>query len=84
MATTGTVKFFNADKGYGFISQVNGGPDVFVHVSALKDTGMGTLSEGMKVSFETEDDKRGKGLKAVNLALVNDEPSTAEQPSAAQ
>ena len=64
---TGTVKWFNTTKGYGFIQPDNGGKDVFVHVTAVERSGMGSLNEGMRISFETEPDKRGKGPKAVNL-----------------
>jgi len=64
---TGTVKFFNSDKGFGFIAPDGGGRDVFVHISAVTRSGLGTLSEGQKVSFDVEDDNRGKGPKAVNL-----------------
>jgi cold shock protein len=64
---TGTVKFFNNDKGFGFITPDDGGRDVFVHVSAVTRSGLGTLNEGQKVSFDVEDDNRGKGPKAVNL-----------------
>jgi cold shock protein len=67
MPISGTVKFFNNDKGYGFITPDDGGRDVFVHVSAVTRSGLGTLNEGQKVSFEVEDDNRGKGPKAVNL-----------------
>ncbi len=67
MPNTGTVKFFNSDKGYGFIKPDDGGRDVFVHVSAVMSSGLGTLNEGQRVSFEVEPDKRGKGPKAVNL-----------------
>lgn len=67
MPTVGTVKFFNSEKGYGFIKPDNGGQDVFVHVSAVMTSGLGTLNEGQRVSFEVEADKRGKGPKAVNL-----------------
>ncbi|MBS4083322.1 MAG: cold-shock protein [Rhizobiales bacterium] len=67
MPTTGTVKFFNSEKGYGFIKPDDGGRDVFVHVSAVMTSGLGTLNEGQRVSFEIEPDKRGKGPKAVNL-----------------
>ena len=84
MAMTGTVKFFNDEKGYGFISPETGGPDVFVHISALKGTDIGTLSEGQKISFEIEDDRRGRGPLAVRLAPVDDETSNAEQLSAGQ
>lgn len=67
---TGTVKFFNTQKGYGFISPDDGGKDVFVHVTAVEASGLPLLDEGMKVSFETEPDKRGKGPKAVNLQVL--------------
>ena len=71
MAETGTVKFFNTDKGFGFIKPDNGGSDIFVHISALKSSGIETLVENQKVSFETEPDRRGKGPKAVNLEIVD-------------
>jgi CspA family cold shock protein len=67
MPNVGTVKFFNSEKGYGFIKPDSGGQDVFVHVSAVMTSGLGTLNEGQRVSFEIEPDKRGKGPKAVNL-----------------
>ncbi len=67
MRTNGTVKFFNASKGYGFITPDDGGKDVFVHVTAVEQSGMATLADGMRISFETEPDKRGKGPKAVGL-----------------
>ena len=67
MSITGTVKFFNTEKGYGFIRPDDGTRDVFVHVSAVTSSGLGTLNEGQRVSFEIEDDKRGKGPKAVNI-----------------
>jgi len=68
---TGTVKFFNAQKGFGFIEVDGGGPDVFVHISEVENSGMDTLSDGQKVSFETKmDPKRGKSnaasLKAID------------------
>ena len=63
--TTGTVKFFNTAKGFGFIAPDGGGKDVFVHATALEAAGMHSLSEGQKVSFETQPD--AKGSKAVNL-----------------
>jgi CspA family cold shock protein len=63
----GTVKWFNATKGYGFIQPDNGGPDVFVHVSAVERAGLGSLTEGQKVSYEEQrDPKRGK-TSAENL-----------------
>ncbi len=69
MRQTGTVKFFNQTKGFGFITPDQGGKDVFVHVTAVERSGLGSLDEGMRVSFETEPDKRGKGPKAVNLSV---------------
>jgi CspA family cold shock protein len=66
----GTVKFFNSDKGFGFITPDNGGSDIFVHVSALQASGVGNLVDGQKVSFDTEPDNRGKGPKAVNIQLL--------------
>ena len=63
----GTVKFFNAQKGYGFIVQDNGGPDVFVHISAVERAGMRTLVEGQKVSFDIEPDRRSGKSAASNL-----------------
>lgn len=67
MPISGTVKFFNSEKGFGFIKPDDGSRDVFVHVSAVMASGLGTLNEGQRVSFDMEDDKRGKGPKAVNL-----------------
>lgn len=67
MPTTGTVKFFNNEKGFGFIRPDDGSRDVFVHISAVTSSGMGALTEGQRVSFEVEPDKRGKGPKAVDL-----------------
>jgi CspA family cold shock protein len=66
--TTGTVKFFNAAKGFGFISPDGGNKDVFVHVSAVEAAGLRSLNEGQKVSFEIQPDP--KGSKAVNLKAV--------------
>ncbi|WP_336964864.1 cold-shock protein [Sphingobium aquiterrae] len=63
---TGTVKFFNADKGYGFIAPENGGGDAFVHISAVERAGMHTLDKDQRVSYELETDRRGK-TSAVNL-----------------
>lgn len=69
MRQTGTVKFFNQSKGFGFITPDAGGNDVFVHITAVESSGIGVLDEGMKVSFETEPDKRGKGPKAIDLQV---------------
>jgi CspA family cold shock protein len=63
---TGTVKFFNADKGYGFIAPEGGGDDAFVHISAVERAGMHTLDKDQRVSYELETDRRGK-TSAVNL-----------------
>ena len=62
----GTVKFFNASKGYGFITPETGGPDIFVHISAVERAGMTTLTENQRVSYEVQADNRGK-QSAVNL-----------------
>lgn len=63
---TGTVKFFNTTKGYGFIKQDAGGPDVFVHISAVERSELGSLREGQKISFDLERGQQGK-VSAVNL-----------------
>ena len=63
---TGTVKFFNADKGYGFIAPEGGGNDAFVHISTVERAGMHTLEKEQRVTYELEKDKRGK-MSAVNL-----------------
>ncbi|GAA04162.1 MULTISPECIES: transcription antiterminator/RNA stability regulator CspE [Photobacterium] len=65
---TGTVKWFNEEKGFGFITQDNGGADVFVHFRAITGDGFKTLAEGQKVSFETE--QGPKGLQAANVEKV--------------
>ena len=64
---TGTVKFFNTTKGFGFIEVGNGQPDVFVHISALERSGMRTLVEGQKVSFDIVKDNRNGKSAAENL-----------------
>ena len=63
----GTVKWFNSTKGYGFIQPDAGGPDVFVHISAVQRAGMESLNEGQKVSYEMETDKRSGKQSAGNL-----------------
>lgn len=64
----GTVKWFNADKGFGFISNDDGSDDVFVHFSSIQTDGFKTLDEGQKVTFETEQDpKNSSKLRAVNV-----------------
>jgi len=67
MRTTGTVKFFNSAKGFGFITPDEGGKDVFVHATAVEAAGMRALNEGDRVSFELEDDRRGGGKQAGQL-----------------
>ena len=68
--TTGTVKWFNAQKGFGFIQPDNGGDDAFVHISAVERAGMSTLSEGQKVEFELVPDRRSGKMSADNLKAV--------------
>ncbi|WP_242147599.1 MULTISPECIES: cold-shock protein [unclassified Sphingomonas] len=65
----GTVKFFNADKGYGFIAPEDGGNDAFVHISAVEAAGMRTLDREQRVNYELEQDRRGK-VSAVNLSAA--------------
>ena len=67
MRVTGTVKFFNTAKGYGFIQPEGGGKDVFVHATALEQAGIRSLNEGDRVSFVLEDDRRGRGKQAGQL-----------------
>lgn len=64
---TGTVKFFNTAKGYGFIQPSDGGKDVFVHATALERAGIRTLNEGDRVTFVLEDDRKGRGKQAGQL-----------------
>ena len=63
----GTVKWFNTTKGYGFIAPDNGGPDVFVHISAVERSGLGTLADGQKIVFEVVKDRRTGKSAADNL-----------------
>ncbi len=67
---TGTVKFFNTSKGYGFVSPEDGSKDVFVHVSALESAGIHGLNEGDKITFVLEDDRRGRGKQAAQIELA--------------
>jgi cold shock protein len=69
MSMTGTVKFFNGERGYGFIKPDDGGHDVFVHISAVERAGLMELAEGQRITFDVEPDKKGKGPKAVNLVI---------------
>ena len=65
----GTVKFFNDSKGYGFIAPEEGGNDAFVHITAVERAGLRTLAKDQRVSYDLQEDQRGK-LKAVNLQAV--------------
>ncbi|MCK9543206.1 MAG: cold-shock protein [Novosphingobium sp.] len=65
----GTVKFFNTDKGYGFIAPEDGGKDSFVHISAVERAGLATLNKDQRLSYEVETDRRGKD-SAVNLQAL--------------
>ena len=79
--TTGTVKFFNEGKGYGFIAPDGGGNDAFVHITALERSGMRTLRENQRVSYDLQEDRRGK-MAAVNLQSAED--VTTSEASAAE
>ena len=76
--TTGTVKFFNESKGYGFIAPDGGGQDAFVHISAVENSGMQTLRQDQRVSYDLQEDRRGK-MAAVNLKPAD---AAAEEQSA--
>lgn len=67
---TGTVKWFNPTKGYGFIAPDEGGADAFVHISAVERSGLGSLEEGQKVSYELVEDPRKGKASAQNLSIV--------------
>jgi CspA family cold shock protein len=66
----GTVKFFNHSRGFGFIAPEGGDKDVFVHITALERSGLPALDDGQKVTFEIEDDPRGRGKQATNIQLA--------------
>jgi len=67
---TGTVKFFNRSRGFGFIEPTEGGPDVFVHATAVERAGMPELREGQKLNYEVETDSRSGKSAATNLSQV--------------
>ena len=69
MATNGTVKFFNATKGFGFIQPDDGGQDTFVHISAVEKAGLSSLNEGQKVSFDVEKGRDGRA-SATNISVL--------------
>jgi cold shock protein len=75
--TTGTVKFFNEGKGYGFIAPDGGGNDAFVHITAVERSGMRTLRENQRVSYDLQEDRRGK-MAAVNLQSAEDAPASQD------
>lgn len=80
---SGVVKFFKSDKGFGFITPDDGETDVFVHISAVERSGLASLDSGQRISFETEPDRRGKGPKAVNLQMLEEDGTgggSDEQP----
>jgi CspA family cold shock protein len=70
MRYTGTVKFFNQEKGYGFISPEDGGKDVFVHITTVLRSGIPVLEDGTRLSYEIQPDQRGRGPQAVELQLL--------------
>ncbi len=70
MSTNGTVKFFNHSKGFGFITPEDGSKDIFVHITALERSGISQIDEGDKVTFDIEDDPRGRGKQATNLQMA--------------
>jgi CspA family cold shock protein len=82
----GTVKFFNENKGYGFIAPDGGGNDAFVHISAVERAGMRTLRENQRVGYDMEQDRRGK-MAAINLRAAEDstdEPAASDDTGAAE
>jgi CspA family cold shock protein len=72
MRSFGTVKFYNTDKGFGFIAPEDGARDVFVHASAVQKAGIPYLEQDMRISFDVVDDAKGRGLQAVALQLEQD------------
>jgi len=80
--TTGTVKFFNENKGYGFIAPDGGGNDAFVHITAVERAGMRSLRENQRIGYDLQQDNRGK-MSAVNLRSA-EESVSAEQPAEEQ
>ena len=70
MRQSGTMKFFNSARGFGFITPEDGGKDVFVHISALERSGLAAPDEGTRMTFEIENDRRGRGPQAKDIALA--------------
>lgn len=79
----GTVKFFNDMRGFGFIQPEGGGQDAFVHITAVEKAGMRNLREGQRLSFDMEEDRRGK-MAAVNLKSADDAAAQPESSPAAE
>jgi CspA family cold shock protein len=80
--TTGTVKFFNENKGYGFIAPDGGGNDAFVHITAVERAGFRSLRQDQRVSYDLQEDRSGK-MSAVNLRAAEDDAAAApEAPQA--
>ena len=83
----GTVKFFNETKGYGFIAPDGGGNDAFVHISAVENSGMRSLRENQRVSYDLQQDRRGKmaavNLKAAEEAIAQEQPQAVNDADAA-
>ncbi len=71
MPINGTVKFFNHSRGFGFIAPEDGSKDIFVHATALEASGVPSIDEGDKVTFEVADDPRGRGKNAINITLAS-------------
>jgi CspA family cold shock protein len=78
--TIGTVKFFNESKGYGFIAPDGGGNDAFVHISAVENSGLRTLRENDRVTYDLQEDRRGK-MAAVNLKPADEAPAAQSEAS---
>ena len=70
MSQTGTGKFFNMSKGFGFVEPEDGNKNVFVHISAVQNSGLHSLNEGDKVTFETEDDPKGRGKQIASIQIA--------------
>ncbi len=81
---SGTVKWFDPGKGFGFIQPDEGGPDVFVHVSAVERSGLSGLNEGQRVSFEQEQDRRSGKMSAADLQVTGEAPRSAAPPRRAE
>lgn len=81
--TIGTVKFFNEQKGYGFIQPEGGGNDAFVHITAVERAGMRSLRENQRISYDLQQDNRGK-MSAVNLKLPEESEAAGNETAASE